>query len=390
MWQRPFTTHMTSTPASHGEVPASAFPTLPDLPEGPGAPRRVGVELEFGALAPADAAAVAAAELGGTVRQISASEWRVTRDGNGNGDGNGDGAQEGPGGETGGDAESAAREPVRILLDTAFRPETRSWAADAGVALARQVVPIEVVTAPVAQAALPELDRLVDALRHAGAEGSRSHVVHGFGLHFNVALADPEHGRDLPRVTRAFALLERWFRARDRLAIARRVLPFTQPFPPAFVDAVAHLPVTAAPGEVFDIVDAEIASRNHGLDLLPVYAALAPERFSRHPGASAAVSGRPAYHYRLPESRVDEPAWSLGYEWRRWWLVERVAAEPEMLDRLAEAWDAARDAFFLSDPGEKVDAVTEILGPLAALAPEGGPAPDAGGAVPEAPGPGPA
>jgi hypothetical protein len=239
--------------------------------------------------------------------------------------------------------------------------------------VARQVVPIEIVTEPLPQDALPKLERLCRALRLAGAEGSRRHVVHGHGLHLNVALADPERGGDLNRVARAFALLEPWLRARDPLDLSRRVLPFTQPFPDAFVDAIAALDPGAAPLALFELIDTHIASRNHGLDLLPAYAFLAADRFADHRGATGAVSARPAYHYRMPESRLDEPAWSLSYEWRRWWLVERVAAEDALTRRLGTAWAEAR-AGFLTDRGGYLEAVTEALGGLAALAPPGGPA----------------
>ena len=335
--------------------PAAGFPVLPDLPEGPGAPRAVGVELEFGALAPERAADIAGRTLGGRVSAVSAAEWRL------------EGAR----------IDDAPVGEVKIYLDTALRPEGRDRAAVAGVALARQIVPIEIVTPPLPQTALPALERLVDALRDAGAEGSRSHLLHGFGLHLNVTLADPEHGADLPRIARAFALLEPWLRLRDPLDLARRALPFTQPFPEPFVDALAALPDGDA-ADLFDLLDTHITSRNHGLDLLPAYAALAPRRFADHPGASGAVSARPAYHYRMGESRVDEPAWSLGYEWRRWWLVERVGADAGLTGRLASAWIAARAAPFRTDHAGYAAAVTAALGPLAIHAPEGG-APSRGG-----------
>lgn len=332
----------------HPESPARAapdarLPPLPDLPEGPGAPRRVGVELEFGALPPERAALIAGDVLGGGLTRLSAGEWRL---------------------------HDSALGTVKIYLDTALRPEGSDAAAEAGVALARQVVPIEIVTEPVAQADLARLDALVAALAAAGAEGSRAHMLHGFGLHLNIALADPESGRDMPRIARAFALLEPWLRARDPLDMSRRVLPFTQPFPRAFGDALARLAPDAAPEALFDLIDAHLDSRNHGLDLLPAYAHLAPGRFARHAAAGGPVSARPAYHFRMPESRIDETGWSLGYDWRRWVLVERVAADDALGAKLADlranqpAWPA------LFDGRATVDAVTAALGPLADLAPE--------------------
>ncbi len=319
------------------------FPPLPDLPEGRGAAREVGVELEFGALPPERAARLAAEALGGRLRQLSAGEWLL---------------------------EDSALGELKIYLDTAFRPGGSDKASEAGVAIARQVVPIEIVTAPVTQSDLPRLQRLVAALAASGAEGSRSHVLHGFGLHLNVALADPEGGRDMPRIARAFALLEPWLRARDPLDMSRRVLPFTQPFPRPFAEAVAGLRPDAPPAALFDLIDAHIDSRNHGLDLLPAYAHVAPARFARHPAAGSTVSARPAYHFRMPESRIDEADWSLSYDWRRWVLVERAAADDEVTARLAALTERERTwhGLFESRRAEAED--TEALGPRAALAPE--------------------
>jgi hypothetical protein len=336
-----------AAPIAHAEP----FPALPELPGRPGKRRQVGVEIEFGALAPDKAARLVALRVGGRPKAVSAAEWHV-------------------------DGSDIGR--VEIILDTALRPSGTDPAAEAGVALARQVVPVEIVTEPIAQRHLARIDRLCRALRLAGAEGSRSHVVHGFGLHLNVELADPDGGTDLPRITRAFALLEPWLRKRDPFDLSRRVLPFTRSFPEDFVDAAARLHPGATPDEVFDLIDTHIGSRNYGLDLLPAYGWLAPDRFARHSGARASVSARPAYHYRMPESRIDEPQWSLSYEWRRWWLVEQVAARADLLDRLSAAWTGSRAQAVFGNRERYCGAVTDALGPLAALAPDGGPPPGTG------------
>ena len=176
--------------------------------------------------------------------------------------------------------------------------------AELAVAAARQVVPIEIVTAPISQADLPQVEAVLTALSQAGAEGSTEHIAYGFGLHLNVALADPDNGMDLPNGALAFAILEPWLRARDPLNISRRTLPFTAPFPPGFADALSVEGPDLAQDRLWDLIDAYILDRNHGLDLLPAYAHLAPERFAKWSGSRDAVSARPAYHYRAPETRL--------------------------------------------------------------------------------------
>jgi len=327
------------------------FPPLPDVDGRAGGARRVGVEIEFGGLDDSRAAEVVRGCLGGRAKPLAAGEWHI--------DGTAIGA-------------------VQLYLDTALRPDSTSRTAERAVDLARSVVPLEIVTEPLAQTDLPRVERLLSALEEAGAHGSTDRLAYGFGLHLNVALADPEGGADLPRGALAFALLEPWLRARDPLDISRRVLPFTSPFPPAFADDLArHGRALTLPG-LFDALDRHVSNRNHGLDLLPAYAHLAPGRFGRRTGRDGAVAARPAYHYRMPEARIGTPGWSLSYEWRRWVLVERVAAADALLDRLCALRPELRDLPLLPAPQGWQDRVTEVLGPLAALAPEGGPMPPAG------------
>jgi hypothetical protein len=71
--------------------------------------------------------------------------------------------------------------------------------------------------------------------------------------------------------------------------------------------------------------------------MLPVFAQLAPERVS-HRIQGQKVKPRPAFHYRLPDSRVDEPGWGVAVDWNRWVAVERLTAEPERLAELGQAF----------------------------------------------------
>ena len=335
------------TDAQGPRTAGTPFPTLPDIVGRAGGARRVGIEIEFGGMDDSRAAGVVRGSLGGTAKPLSAGEWRI---------------------------DGTALGTVQLYLDTALRPDSTSRAAERAVDLARSVVPLEIVTEPIPQGDLPRVERLLTALAEAGAHGSAERLAYGFGLHLNVALADPEGGADLPRGALAFAMLEPWLRARDPLDISRRVLPFTAPFPPAFADALARHGAGLTLPDLLDALDRHVTDRNHGLDLLPAYAHLAPDRFARRDARAGAVAARPAYHYRMPETRIGTPGWSLSYEWRRWVLVERVAADDALLDRLSALRPDLRDLPLLPAPQGWQDKVTKALGPLAALAPEGGPA----------------
>ena len=71
-------------------------------------------------------------------------------------------------------------------------------------------------------------------------------------------------------------------------------------------------------------------TRNRSLDLLPV---LAQHDLARVKGAVEEpdlVSARPAFHYRLPNSMLDNRDWSLAVEWNRWVTIEQVAMSPDL------------------------------------------------------------
>ena len=83
-------------------------------------------------------------------------------------------------------------------------------------------------------------------------------------------------------------------------------------------------------------------TRNRPLDLLPLLAFNDPTFLRRPEVAGQKVSPRPTYHYRLPNSLIDDPHWSVAAEWNRWVLVERLAADPGLAARLARdylGWD---------------------------------------------------
>jgi len=229
---------------------------------------------------------------------------------------------------------------VTVELDTAL-----STTGAAGLLLEAlgDLVPVEVVTPPLAPADLPEADRLVAALRAAGARGTRDGLAFGFGVHLNPEVAAESAAFILP-VVRAFALLEDWLRAADPIDPARRLLPFVDPWPRPLVDALA---AEGAGWDLAALTDSYLAlspSRNRALDLLPLLEHLDPGRVRAALPEGQAKGGRPTFHFRLPEARIDEADWSVAYEWNRWVLIERVAARPELLAALAEAWGAHRAA----------------------------------------------
>ena len=297
-----------------GRVARYAFWSLPRPRRADGALRATGIEIEFAGLSVAEAGALVAREWGGCVRPLGERELKVaaTRFGE-----------------------------IRVELDIALGDATAEKLVAGTLG---ELVPVEIVTPPLRPDDLPQAEALVAALRQAGARGTRDALAFGFGVHLNPEVAAEDAGFILP-VVRAFALLEDWLRAADPIDLARRILPFVAPWPRALVDRLA------AEGGCWDIDDLAAAwleltpTRNRSLDLLPLLEHLRGERVRAALGAGKTKGGRPTFHYRLPEARIDEAGWTLAYEWNRWCLVERVAARHDLLADLAEAWLAHRAAY---------------------------------------------
>ncbi|MDF0602267.1 amidoligase family protein [Psychromarinibacter sp. C21-152] len=288
------------------------FAPLPGWDGRDGAARKAGIEIEFGGLSEREAAERLRRDLGGDLSPAGERAFRLT-------------------GSDLGDLD--------IYLDTALRNKLSGAVAEAGFEAGRAVIPVEIVTRPLAQADLPRLESVLRELHAAGAVGTRGGVFLGFGVHLNPELADPA-GADVPAVATAFAFLEEWFRQTDPVDFSRRLLPFTDRYPPSLLDALAARDATPDRDAFIEIYLDHIQSRNYGLDLLPIVRHLAPDRFEAALGPLDQVGARPAYHYRLPDSRIGDPDWTLAYEWNRWALVERAARSPRLLDAFRQAWRA--------------------------------------------------
>lgn len=314
------------------ELDRNAYPPLPTPLTEAGDRRLVGVELEFAGLAEDAAARILADEAGGRARQEDGNAWSCETDRFGT---------------------------CEIYLDSRFAGRIADIAGEAALDAARHVVPVEIVTEPFDPADLPRLDRVIEALRRRGATGSRAGLFLGFGTHLNIAIASDREDR-LHRVVTAFALLEASLRRTAHIDISRRLLPFVDPYPDELVTSLADAQLDDARGLIGRYL-AHTTSRNHGLDMLPIFAWLDEGRVMEAVGHDPAVSARPAYHFRLPDCRIDEAGWTPSADWRRWVFVEEVAEQSDLLGRLCEARRAWAKTGALSRPdwADRADAILD-------------------------------
>ena len=313
--------------------PAQDAITPPDVLSWTQETRRVGVEIEFAAVSARDGAALVVELFGGAIVEEDPHRYRIE------------------GSEFGEfvceldsqyahrpkNADSSAIDDSALYSQ--FQAELRRLYGDISAA----VLPCEIVCPPMNYSDLPRLDGLVHALRDAGAAGTRSNPLYAFGAQLNPEIASTEP-RSLVSVFKAYLLASPWLREVMKIDVTRRLMAFTDPFPPAYVRKV--LQEDYWPDQAQFMVDYMQANptRNRELDLLPLFAWLDEGLVRRHVD-DPRIKARPTFHYRLPDANLDDPDWSVTLEWRRWLVVERVAADPELLTRVNRAYLARGSAW---------------------------------------------
>lgn len=214
---------------------------------------------------------------------------------------------------------------------TASDDEWLEWLSEA----AARVVPVEVVCPPVALTQMADLDPMVLALRRAGAIGTEESLVAAYGVHVNpeIPVLDAPTLHDY---IRAYALLQWWLVNRHAVDAARKLSPYIDLYPEAYVKRVLGV---SRPGmdEIFAAYLKHNATRNRALDLLPLLAEVDEARVQKAVD-DPRIKARPTFHYRMPNCQIERANWSLAEAWNAWCVVEKLADEPDALDTLAKSY----------------------------------------------------
>ncbi|MGF1473938.1 MAG: amidoligase family protein [Geminicoccaceae bacterium] len=286
-----------------------------------GAPRKVGVELEFAGVSVTGAASVVQELWGGQQKAVDPFQIHIE-------------------GTELGDVE------VELDLRYAHEPEegiTRWISEDADEEIRKVIgnigenlVPTEIACPPVTLDKVEQLEELVRALRKAGAEGTRASPLYAFGAQFNPEIYS-DSADDLLACLRSFILLRAWLRQEIEVDLSRQLTFFAGAFPFDYMALV--LDADYAPDQTKLISDYLVhnPTRNRELDLLPLFAWLDKDQvLSTLPDTK--IRRRPTFHYRLPNALIDQPEWGLAEDWNRWVMVERLAARPDLIEAGAQAW----------------------------------------------------
>jgi hypothetical protein len=208
------------------------------------------------------------------------------------------------------------------------------------------VAPIEIGMPPLPVDDLTPGELLRTRLRDAGAKGTRVVPWYAFGMHINVEIPSADAGV-LRDYLRAFVLLYPWLKQRAEVTFTRSVAPFINPFPDPYVDLILRPSYAPDQATLIDDYLAHNPTRNRPLDMLPVLMQLDADRVRAKVTTDLAlVKPRPAFHYRLPNSMLDEADWTLAREWNTWVAVERLAAAPDRIAEMAAAYAEAQRRSF--------------------------------------------
>ncbi|WP_286831674.1 MULTISPECIES: amidoligase family protein [Kordiimonas] len=286
--------------------------------------RKVGVEIEFADLLPDMAAKVVADCLKGSTDQTDLYCWQV---------------------------EGTDLGDFTVELDTRYVKKSNNAAQRAleetseelGEDLRRligsmseNIVPTEIVGPPMPAGDLNMLDDLVTALRQAGAKDSSGNPLYAFGLHLNPDVRGEKVADILPTL-QAYVLASVWLREEIGIDLARKALPYIDPFPRSYVLHITDPDYAPDQDQLIDDYLADNATRNRELDMLPLFAHLDESRV-QDVVDDPRIKPRPTYHYRLPEARLSDSKWTIQQEWDRWCLIEALADDTEKLAELAQLY----------------------------------------------------
>lgn len=260
---------------------------------------------------------------------------------------------------------------ARILRKMARQDVFRKWGIDLDEEsirksledvvdkLAKTVVPLEVVMPPVPLRDLHRMEKLRAKLQENRAEGTHASFIHAFGMHINIEAPDLETSTLLSYL-RSFLILYPWFLKKLKIDFSRRLSPFVDSYPKKYVKKI--LDPSYQPNQeqfIRDYMEFN-PTRNRPVDMMPIFGMLDKDLIQ--PVMEGKKNDpRPTFHYRLPNSRIDDPDWRFEDEWDHWLEVEKLAANNEMLNKLSRLYITRKEETVIAFRKEWATTVTILL-----------------------------
>jgi len=212
-----------------------------------------------------------------------------------------------------------------------------------------QLIPCEIVTAPIPFDKLHRLNDLLEVLDSFGGKGTQEAIYYAFGLHINPSV--PEMSCEtLLAYIQAFILLNDWIIKQADTDISRRFFTkYIDPYPQQYAQLVIDTQYNPDMTTLIDDYLKYNPTRNRALDMLPIFFTIDAERVIAGVNASERnlIKGRPAFHYRLPDCRVGEKDWAIEDEWNRWQLIEIITYNTSLRKKFIALWQKEQAKFKL-------------------------------------------
>ncbi len=292
---------------------------LPPIQNNPqGQIRKAGFEIEYTGLRPIDTASLVVELFGGEVKIIDEYETII---------------------------ENTKYGKFSIYLDSVFlRKDSEHYLfkesdtfKELVYTLSELVVPYEVVTPPIPFDHLDEIEQLRLFMKQRGAQGTSASFLYAFGMHINIEAYSFEV-QEILDILRSFVLLQDYIMEKIKVDLTRKLTWFIEPFDKEYIELILDKTYQPDLDEFAKDYIFYNPTRNRALDLLPLLTFLNPALKSEIPPQK--LTPRPAFHYRLPNSRIDEEEWSIAFEFNQWSLVETIACDKKRLnDLIDEYWE---------------------------------------------------
>ncbi|WP_026464609.1 amidoligase family protein [Adhaeribacter aquaticus] len=222
-----------------------------------------------------------------------------------------------------------------------------------------KIFPYEIATPPVPCTEIAQFEELRQALFEHNAKGTEAFPTNAFGTHINIELPATD-AETIISYLKAFVLLYPWLLEVGETDLARKLSPFIDPFPEEYAQLI--LAQNYAPD--LDTLVADYhrynPDRNRPIDMYPLFAAINPDKVNQFQDVGK-VKPRKTFHYRLPNSSISKPDWTLAQEWNNWVVVEELAHNPEKIEAIKEAYFRLKQDTILGFEGKWIKQISAWL-----------------------------
>lgn len=194
------------------------------------------------------------------------------------------------------------------------------------------VIPYEIAAPPMPMDNMEAIEQLRTELKNLGATGTKDSIVNAFGLHINIEVPSLET-KVLLNYLRAFFLTYSFIFEKSDIDFVRRIPPFINEFPENYINLVLDVNYNPSMKRLIEDYIEYNPTRNRVLDMLPILGSIDRKPIKKL--KEVHVIPRPAFHYRLPNSLVDDPSWNIASEWNNWVIVEYLANFPDHIQQLS-------------------------------------------------------